>query len=148
MTAPLPTRLPLHLDAVDAFELPDWLGTDPVTWVADEGLRGSWRVAGRLCGTAGELAADLVAVDLAYPEPVVGDDVRVRTHQAWQHGQILILGETGPGGERLVLAVPASAFTADLAIDALARVAAAVGASLTRYAVQLQIGRELGPFGG
>lgn len=132
----------------DPFDLPDWLGTALVTWVADDGLRGSWRVAGRLCDDQPgdqrrEHACDLVAVDLAYPSPVVADDLRVRAHQAWQHGQVLVLADRAAGdASPVVLAVPGSSFTADLAIDAVARLALAVGASPDRYAVHLRIGHE------
>ena len=33
---------------------------------------------------------DLLAVDEAYPEPVVDDATRLRVHQAWRHGQVVI----------------------------------------------------------
>ena len=130
---------------VDPFELPEWLGSTAVTWTATCGLRTGPRVTGTLSGDdpdggSGPLACDLLAVDLAYPSPVVTDAVRTEAHRAWRHGQVLLLGQAG--GTPLLLAVPGSAFTADLAIDALARLALAVGASADHYAVHLQIGRE------
>lgn len=127
-------------DDVDPFDLPAWLGTCAVTWEADGGLRGSSRVPGRLRGPDEDhrLACDLLAVDLAYPAPVAPDDVRVRAHQAWQHGQVLLVGQDG----RVVLAVPGTGFTADSLLDALGRLALAVGADADHYAVHLQIGRD------
>jgi len=127
-------------DDVDPFDLPDWLGTSMVTWSALVGLRGCARVTGRLTSTAGahELDCDLLAVDLAYPAPVASDEVRVRAHQAWQHGQVLLVSQDG----RVVLAVPGTGFSADCVLDALSRLALAVGADATRYAVHLQIGRD------
>ena len=37
------------------------------------------------------LGCALLAVDEAYPAPVVDDDVRGRAHQAWRHGQVLLV---------------------------------------------------------
>ena len=130
------------LQQVDPFELPDWLGTEPVTWSATSGLRAGARVSG-LLGSDGvpDVGCDLLAVDLAYPVPVVPDDTRVRAHQQWQHGQVLLLADDSAP---LVLAVPGAGFTADSALDALARLALAVGADVSRYAMHLQLGRERG----
>ena len=43
-------------------------------------------------------------------------------------------------GERLTLAVPGTRFSADLVLDAMARLAKAVGASADHYSVRLRIG--------
>ena len=125
---------------VDPFDLPDWLGETEVTWVADEGVRAGHHVAGRLRAEdpVRELPCDLLAVDEAYPAPVADDQVRLRTHQAWRHGQILLVEQRA----RLTLAVPGTGFTADLVLDALSRLAKAVGASADDYAARLRIGAD------
>jgi hypothetical protein len=133
-------RGPLALPEVDPFDLPDWLGEATVTWEPDAGIRTGHHVRGRLGAGEGaeELACDLLAVDEAYPVPVAGDATRSRVHQAWRHGQILLVEADG----RLTLAVPGTSFTADRVIDALSRLAKAVGASSDRYAARLRIGDE------
>ena len=88
--------------------------------------------------TVQDVACDLLAIDEAYPLPVASDDVRKRAHQAWRHGQILLLEHES----RPTLAVPGTAFTADLVLDALSRLAKAVGASPDRYVARLRIGVE------
>jgi hypothetical protein len=77
---------------------------------------------------------DLLAIDEAYPEPVADDAVRVRAHQAWRHGEVLVLSD----GDRVVLAIPGSRLTADAALDAVGRLARAVGAPPGSYAVRLR----------
>lgn len=123
---------------VDPFDLPDWLGTHDVVWRADEGLRTGHLVRGRLTsdGDALEVPCDLLAVDEAYPEPVVDDAGRLRVHQAWRHGQVVI----GELDSRLVLAVPGTLFGPELVLEALGRLARAVGAHAERYAALLRLG--------
>jgi hypothetical protein len=122
---------------LDPFDLPEWLGDRNVAWRPDEGLGEGFLVPGSVSSEAGdELACDLLAVDEAYPTPVADDRVRTRAHQFWQHGQVLLVRRTG----RLTLAVPGRSFTADLALESLARLAAAVGASPERYAALLRVG--------
>lgn len=130
---------------IDPFDLPEWLGTHDVVWRADAGLSTGHLVRGRL--TADEIddvVCDLLAVDEAYPEPVVDDATRLRVHQAWRHGQVVIgslEAEAATGKEpRMVLAVPGTGFGPDLVLDALARLARAVGAHAERYAALLRIG--------
>ena len=53
---------------------------------------------------ADPLGCDLLAIDDAYPAPVASDALRVRAHQVWQYGEVLLV----PDGDRLVLAVPGS----------------------------------------
>jgi hypothetical protein len=77
-------------------------------------------------------------VDEAYPRPVADDDTRTRSHQSWRHGQVLLLQCDG----RLTLAVPGRDFTADRVLDALARLAMAVGASPDDYAALLRLGKD------
>ena len=70
------------IDDVDPFDLPEWLGTAEVVWRSDEGLSTGHRVAGRLTADGeADLACDLLAVDDAYPEPVVDAATRTRVHQ-------------------------------------------------------------------
>jgi hypothetical protein len=136
---------------IDPFDLPEWLGTHDVVWRAEAGLSTGHLVRGRLtaadAGEQGEpvgIVCDLLAVDEAYPEPVVDDATRLRVHQAWRHGQVVIgsLGATPDTAEpaRMVLAVPGTRFGPDLVLDALARLARAVGAHAERYAALLRIG--------
>lgn len=124
---------------VDPFDLPDWLGASDVTWTAEAGLRTGYAVPGSLTSDGqAALPCDLLAVDEAYPVPVADDGVRHDAHQAWRHGQVLLVETTG----RLTLAVPGTAFTADRVLDAIARLALAVGASADHYSVRLRIGRD------
>ena len=142
---------------IDPFDLPEWLGTRDVVWRADAGLRTGHLVRGRL--TAGDdptealgLDCDLLAVDEAYPAPVVDDATRLRVHQSWRHGQVVIGNlddglDSGLGndrepaaGARMVLAAPGTRFDPDLVLDALGRLARAVGAHAERYAALLRIG--------
>lgn len=124
---------------VDPFDLPAWLGESPVTWWPDEGIRVGHLVTGLLTAGASEaLPCDLLAVDEAYPRPVVDDGIRTRTHQSWRHGQVLLVAYDG----RLTLAVPGRDFSADLVLDALARLARAVGASPDDYAATLRLGAD------
>lgn len=122
---------------VDPFELPEWLGTEEVTWRADEGLRTGHHVLGMLTGPGPQtMPCDLLAVDRAYPRPVTDQDSRIRAHQAWQLQEVLV----GEYDDRLTLAVPGTRFRADLVMEAVSRLARAVGASPERYTVMLRIG--------
>jgi hypothetical protein len=123
---------------IDPFDLPEWLGTADVVWRAEAGLRTGHLVQGRLTADdEPDLACDLLAVDEAYPEPVVDDETRLRVHQAWRHGQVVV----GEVGSRMVLAVPGTRFDPDLVLEALGRLARAVGAHAERYAVLLRLSR-------
>ena len=125
---------------LDPFDLPDWLGIEEVTWTPETGVRSGHHVTGLLSrdGSSERLPCDLLAVDEAYPVPVASDDVRKRAHQAWRHDQILLQESQ----DRLTLAVPGTAFTADLVLDALSRLAKAVGGSPERYTARLRIGAQ------
>lgn len=128
---------PLAPTDVDPFDLPEWLVGSDVVWRADGGLRTSHDVPGHLANSQDQrLECALLAVDEAYPAPVLGDDVRTRAHQAWHHGQVLLVEDHG----RLTLAVPGRRFDADLVMEALARFARAVGASPEDWVVLLRIG--------
>jgi len=121
---------------LDPFDLPDWLADD-VVWEADEGLQSGHLVPGELRGSGHDrLACALLAVDEAYPAPVVPDDVRSRAHQAWHQGQVLLVDLD----RTLTLAVPGRRFDAELVMESLARLAMAVGGSPDRWVVLLRIG--------
>jgi hypothetical protein len=122
---------------LDAFDLPDWLGEGEVTWTSDDVTRARHSVAGCLAGAGGrQHPCDLLAVDLAYPAPVVDDRIRTAAHQAWMHGQVLLVDRDG----RATLAVPGTSFTADTVLDAVTRLAKAVGAAPAAYSVRLRLG--------
>lgn len=123
---------------LDPFELPEWLADD-VVWEADRGLQDGHLVPGELRGGARErLACALLAVDEAYPAPVVSDDVRGRAHQVWHQGQVLLVDRD----RTLTLAVPCRRFDAELVMESLARLAKAVGGSPDRWVVLLRIGTD------
>jgi len=120
---------------VDPFDLPEWLGLEEVTWAATSSVRGEPRVTGELTGGDCSLVCDLLAADQAFPAPVLPEDWRSRAHQAWTYGQVLLLDDEG----RLTLAVPGSAFSADLALETLARLARGVGVEPRRFSVRLRL---------
>jgi hypothetical protein len=118
---------------LDPFDLPDWLGDGPVSWATDQGLSGHL-VAGSLTGTPDqELPCDLLAVDQAYPVPVLDEEIRTRVHQTWRHGQVLLLIRDG----RATVAAPGTSWTADGVLEAFTRVARAVGSDPRRWSVRL-----------
>lgn len=136
---------PLPLAEIDPFDLPDWLGEQLVTWAPEHGLGTGHLVQGRLTGSSAPpagleghpaLACDLLAVDQAYPMAVTTPDLRVRAHQMWKHGQVLLTAS----GERLTLAVPGTSFTADRTLECLHRLSLAVGAHRDRFSALLSIG--------
>ena len=121
---------------VDPFDLPAWLGERAVTWTSDGPLSAGHRVAGTLTALDVEpLPCDLLAIDDAYPTPVASDAVRVRAHQVWQYGEVLLLADS----DRVVLAVPGSRLDAETALTAVGRLARAVGAAPGSYAVRLRV---------
>lgn len=130
----------LPLGDLDPFDLPEWLASSEVVWRSREGLRGGHRVAGVLSSEGDTLDCALLSVDDAHPAPVADDDVRTRAHQAWHHGQVLLVDHEGT----LTLAVPGRRLDADLVLEAVARFAKAVGASPDHYAVLLTIGTARG----
>ena len=130
-----------EVSAVDPFDLPEWLGEGEVTWTAISGVAGASQVTGTLHGAEGPhgaddpLPCDLLAADVAYPEPVVNQEWRRAAHQQWSHGQVLLTSNDG----RLTLVVPGTAFTADLTLECLARLARAVGAKPARFVAALRL---------
>ena len=118
---------------LDAFDLPDWVGVGEVSWDSDTGL-GGHLVRGSLTGPSDQrLPCDLLAVDQAYPAPVLDEELRTRVHQTWQHGQVLLLTHDG----RATVATPGTSYTADRVLEAFTRVARAVGADPARWSVRL-----------
>lgn len=128
------------LTDLDPFDLPDWLGTDEVVWRGAGLACAGERLEGLLTGAEpGEsLPCDLLAVDVAYPRPVVDEATRTRAHQAWRNGESLLVR----AGGRPTLLVPGTGFSADLVLDALGRLARAVGASEDHYAATITVGRR------
>lgn len=125
--------------AVDAFDLPEWLGIDPVTWSAVGPLRHGI-VPGVLHSDTHdlELPCDLMAADVAYPLAVVDEQTRVQVHQAWRHGQVHVVRRS----DRLTLAAPGTDLSAPRVLDAVGRLAKAVGAPPDHFAVRLRVARD------
>ncbi|MGA8845102.1 MAG: hypothetical protein WB471_00620 [Nocardioides sp.] len=123
---------------VDPFDLPEALGSGEVTWSSVDPLASGHHVRGllRVAGST-DLDCDLLAVDQAYPAPVASESVRLRVHQAWRHGEVHLASYD----ERLTLLVPGTSFTADLALEAVARLAKALGAAESAFSVHLRLGR-------
>jgi hypothetical protein len=134
-----PPHEPPSYDESDPFDLPEWLGECDVTWEAERGLATGHRVAGALTAVGHKpVPCDLLAVDDAYPEPVAADALRVRAHQLWQHGEVLVASDA----DRLLLVVPGSRIDTEVALEAIGRLARAVGARPGTYAVRLRVGAE------
>jgi hypothetical protein len=126
---------PSSYDEVDPFDLPEWLGVERVTWGAAVGLCSGHLVEGTLTADGREpIGCDLLAVDDAYPAPVAPDVVRVRVHQLWRNGEVLLLSHDG----RLVLALPGTRLDAETMLEAVGRLARAVGAT-GEYGVRLRV---------
>jgi hypothetical protein len=119
----------------EAFDLPEWLGTEEVTWTAHTTVHDAARVSGALGAGEESLACDLLAADQAFPVPVLDEKWRPHAHQAWTHGQVLLVEYDG----RLTLAVPGTGFTADLVLEALTRLAKAVGVKPDRFVAALRL---------
>jgi len=120
---------------LDPFDLPDWLGTSEVTWTALSSVRGAQRIDGLLSGGDGDLRCDLIAADVAFPQPMLGEEWRRQAHQAWEYGQVLLLSYD----YQLTLAVPGTAYSADGALETVARLAKAVGVRPGRFTVCLRL---------
>jgi len=139
--------------AVDPFDLPDWVGVGAVTWRALSSLSGSNLVTGELAGDqadslagsqAGDppggsggatFACDVLACDPAYPLPVLSEAWRHDAHQAWALGEVLLVEYDG----RLTLVVPGTVVTAEPTLEAVRRLARAVGSKPERFTVALRL---------
>lgn len=127
---------------VDPFDLPEWLGVAPVTWTAVDSIGATHLVAGCLRqdqpspeGGDERLDCDVLACDLAYPVPVLDERWRHDAHQAWTLGEVLLVEYDG----RLTLVVPGTTVTAEPALEAVRRLARAVGAPAHRFTVSLRL---------
>lgn len=120
---------------VDPFELPEWLAEEEITWRAGSSVRGSHHVTGDLTCVGASLPCDLLAADLAYPEPALEEGWRRAAHQQWTLGQVLLVEYDG----RLTLALPGTDFTADRVLDSLGRLAKAVGVGRSRFVAALRL---------
>ncbi len=119
---------------VDAFDLPEWLGEREVVWTTEVTL-GTPRVPGRLQAGDDALPCDLQACDRAYPEPSLEERWRREAHAAWALGQVLLVEVAG----RLTLVVPGVEVGVDQALEALRRLARAVGVRPERYAALVRL---------
>ena len=124
---------------VDAFDLPDWLGLSPVTWTAVSSIGTTHLVTGCLRRTDRDdeepIDCDVLACDLAYPVPVLDERWRHDAHQAWTLGEVLLVEYDG----RLTMVVPGTTVTAEPAMEAVRRLAKAVGAPADRFTVSLRL---------
>ena len=123
-----------RIEAVDAFDLPDWLGEQDVVWTTQTTV-GTPLVPGCLGAGSEALPCDLLACDRAYPEPVLPEQWRREAHSSWALGQVLLAELDG----RLTLVVPGVAVTVDSALQSLRRLALAVGAVPERYAALVRL---------
>jgi hypothetical protein len=125
------------VETVDPFDLPEWVGEGPVRWHASSSLGGSHRVTGELVGGAEgrTLVCDVLACDLAYPVPVLSESWRHDAHQAWVLGEVLLLRYDGT----LTLVVPGTVVTAEPILEAIRRLARAVGSLPERFTVALRL---------
>lgn len=126
---------PTQVRAVDPFDLPEWLAAGDVTWTALGSVHGGHLVTGELSGEGEPLACDLLGADEAFPQPVLDDAWRRQVHQAWTHGQVLLVEYDG----RLTLAVPGTEFSADRVLEAIGRLAKAVGVKPGRFLAALRL---------
>jgi hypothetical protein len=130
-----PHQAPTY-DETDPFDLPGWLGECEVTWASESGLVSGHRITGALTSPDHTpVPCDLLAVDDAYPEPVAAESVRVRAHQVWRHGEVLVASDDG----RVLLVVPGSRLDTETVLEAVGRLARAVGARAGSYAVRLRV---------
>jgi hypothetical protein len=127
---------PRTVRPVDAFDLPEWLGVEDVTWTAVTSLGKAPRVTGSLQGASGaSLECDVLACDLAYPETVLEEQWRAAGHRAWQLGETELLEYD----DRLTLVVPGTRVRVEAALEAIRRLAKAVGAPSSRFTVAIRL---------
>ena len=123
-----------RVEAVDAFELPEWLGEHRVLWTTERTI-GTPVVPGSLEAAEHRLPCDLLACDRAYPEPVLPERWRRDAHSSWALGQVLLLDVD----DRLTLVVPGVEVSVDSALEALRRLARAVGVRPEQYAALVRL---------
>ena len=81
---------------------------------------------------------DLLAVDAAYPAPVLPDTDRRLVHQAWHHGEV-VLANLHDCPARPTALAPGSTLDANAVCEIVRRVARAVGAPLPQFSVRLSL---------
>jgi hypothetical protein len=124
-----------HHAITDPFDLPEWLGSGELTWVAASGLA-SASLSGALVGQDGErLPLSIIAADRAYPTPVVDEEVRRAVHQAWALNQVVILDDDGCQ----TLAVPTVTLDTELVCEAMRRFARAIGVDTSRVSLTIRL---------
>ena len=122
--------------AIDAFDLPEWLGVDAVTWRGQSSLDGrSHLICGVLATGTDALDCDVLACDLAFPQPVLSGTWRRDAHSAWMRDEVLLIDLGG----RLTLTAPGTTVDADLVLEAVRRLAKAVGAASEQFTVALRL---------
>jgi hypothetical protein len=127
---------PRETSAADPFDLPEWLGLEPVTWRTATSLGSSPHVTGTLVADTGEeLGCDALAGDAAYPEPVLAERWRTAAHQAWALDEVLLLRYGG----RLTLTFPGTRAVVEPVLEEVRRLAKAVGAPADRFSVTLRL---------
>jgi hypothetical protein len=126
----------MSISVIDAFDLPEWLGTSVVSWHSTSPLEGASGVSGEFrADGVSPLALDLLAVDAAFPAPVCPDEQRRLAHRSWHYGEVALLRIDG----RIAAGVPGRGFDANLACETLRRVARSVGADPGRYSVWITL---------
>lgn len=123
------------LRVADPFDLPGWIGSSECTWTTSVSV-GRRQVDGVLAGV-GKIELSVLAADVAFPAAVVGERLRHDTHQAWEHGQVLLLADGAT--ERYLLAVPGTALDVDTLCEAIRRFARSVAAAPSCFTVALQL---------
>ena len=108
-----------------------------MTWTSTGSVHAGHLVAGDLSGAGSTLPCDLLGVDQAYPEPVLTEEWRIRSHRSWTHGQVLLLTREG----RATVAAPGTAWQPDLVLEALTRLARSVGSDPTSWTAHLALSR-------
>ena len=126
-----------EITPVDAFDLPAWVGEQDVVWRSDVAL-GTPLVPGVLGTAAGEqdsMPCDLMACDRAYPQPVLSERWRREAHSQWALHQVLLVEV----GSRLTLVAPGVDVEVTSALEALRRLAKAVGVPAASFTAALRL---------
>lgn len=122
---------------VDAFDLPDWVGESDVVWTPEVALD-TPLVPGELRAGGTEnhgIPCDLLACDRAYPEPALPEQWRREAHSQWALSQVLLLEIAG----RLTLVCPGVDVEVHNVLEALRRLAKAVGVPSSRFTAALRL---------
>jgi hypothetical protein len=126
----------MTISIADAFDLPEWLGTESVVWHAKSSLMAAAHITGQLTAGPGQShPLDLLAVDAAYPRPVCPERERAAAHQAWHYGEVILVELN----TRLAAAIPGTRFDANIMCETLRRVAKAVGAPASNFTVAVTL---------